>query len=268
MNNDIEISYLDLSSIYAAEAVTLHEQVFRDEFIARLGVRFLHRYYRAFAESPYAVALIAVSPSGALAGALLGTLDPGNHYQWLIRKHGLGLAAAVLEQSIRHPSVARMLIRTRLKRYVSGVMRQFIKRSGVATANPDSGYSVRATQTIGHVSAKAPKVGDITHLFVNPGLRSKGVGASLVRAYEHLATRFGIRRIDLVTLPPTEGGAGPFYEKLGWTFAQTRVSRSGETFHLYQKWIEPSLGNIAQHRNKIAYNPGRETRDMALIRQK
>jgi GNAT superfamily N-acetyltransferase len=268
MNKEIRISHLNMLSIYAAEAITLHEHVFCDEFIARLGARFLHRYYRAFAESPYAVALIAVNPSGTLTGVLLGTLDPVSHYRWLIRQHGVGLATAVVQQALRHPNVARVLIRTRLKRYVSGVVRQFTKRSEVASVSRDSGYARKQNLQTQSPPANKPKVGDITHLFVSPRLRSKGVGASLVMAYEHLAARFGIDRIDLVTLPTADGGAGPFYEKLGWTFADTKVSRSGETFHLYQKWLKPSLEDSVQHRDKMELHPTYETRDFALIRQK
>ena len=198
----------------------LHIEILSDEFIVRFGLRFLKRYYRAFAESSHAVALVAVDDnSGAIVGGLLGTLNPSLHYRYLIRYHGVYLAGTVVLRSLTRWALARDFLRTRIKRYALGVMRSLFRH--------ESQHSHTAPITTN-------KVADLTHLFVSSPAHSKGIGSSLMRTYTSMVRRGGIQYIDLVTLPSDLGGAGSFYEKLGCTLVRKHVSQSGEVFLLYR----------------------------------
>lgn len=198
----------------------LHQEMLGDEFIVRFGLRFLNRYYRAFSESPHAVALVAVdTDTNVILGALLGTLDPSLHYRYLTRRHGTYFALIVLSRALFHAALARELIRTRAKRYTQGVLRSLIKKK----AKP----SIVETSAI-------PQVSDITHVFVNSAVQSAGVGTALILAYKSLAKSAGVRFIDLVTAPADMNGAGVFYEKLGWIRQRTHMSQSGEEFLMYR----------------------------------
>lgn len=76
---------LTLAQLHALELPT--------EFISGLGPGFLNRYHRAFAQSPYATALVAAdSRTDEPVGALFGTFDNSAHSAYLVRHHGPALA--------------------------------------------------------------------------------------------------------------------------------------------------------------------------------
>lgn len=75
------------------QTALLHTRELPHEFLTRFGPEFLYRYYRAFIESPYAVALVAGvdgeperSGGQRVDGVLLGTFDTGAHYWWPERR--------------------------------------------------------------------------------------------------------------------------------------------------------------------------------------
>ncbi len=207
------------------QVVAIHQNVLDDEFITRFGRGFLRRYYMAFIDSPYAVALAALDEGEEqehVAGVLLGTLHPAQHYHYLVRRHGSFLAGHVAMQALLHPVFGYELYRTRAKRYVQGIYRS-LQHRGSSPSNQE----IQAPQL----------VGDLTHLAVNPAHRGKGIGSLLVRAYEQAAREARLDRIDLVTLPRELGGAGVFYERLGWLPNGTQISRSGEKFIRYSKHL-------------------------------
>jgi len=224
----------------------LHQDQLSDEFITKFGRRFLRYYYRAFADSPYAVALIAIEPTrNQVVGSLMGTLDSAKHYRYMIQSYGLKFALHILLQSILRPTLAWKLVVTRGRRYIKGIMRYAFSRknpphqSEVAGEAGDKGGAEVSNVANGAASdagvAYVEIVADLTHLVVDESVRSGGIGSSLVRAFEEQARLFGVTRIDLVTLPPSEHGAGPFYEKLGWATVGLSTSASGERFVLYRK---------------------------------
>lgn len=216
----------------------LHRSVLSDESITQFGRAFMRCYYQAFLTSSYAVVLTAVDEkSGTVLGGLMGTLDPTAHYRLLIRKYGFALTAIVLATSLLHPSVGGMLIRTRLRRYVVGVVRQSFERN--FSRAPVFRGAQPTPESVPDLSARV-RVADLCHLFVQPSAQSQGIGSMLVFAYEVEARKFGVDRVDLVTFPSECRGVGAFYEKLGWTLRERRVSRSREEFMLYQKIIGDS----------------------------
>lgn len=200
-------------------ARALHEKGFPEEFLTRLGGRFLARYYRAFAESPHAVALVAVEdPTARVVGVLLGTLDTGAHYGYLTRRHGPWLAIHALARAARDRRLAGELLRTRLARYARGVVRSILPGGSSDDPGPRE------------------KVGVLTQVTVDPDWRGLGVGAALLKAYEVRAQQAELDWLQLATRPG-EDGAGPFYERLGWRHEGERTSRSGERFSIYSKTV-------------------------------
>jgi len=200
-------------------AAGLHGRGLPHEFLSRLGRRFLERYYRAFAESPHAAALAAADPgSGRVCGVLIGAFDVRAHYAFVIRRHGAALAAAVAFAALRDPRLLYLLVRTRLVRYLRGVLRSLAYGRAPLPGERE-----------------ARRVGLLASVVVEEGFRGAGLGRALVAEFERRAWERGVEGLELVTLPDGRG-AGPFYERLGWEPAGERVSRSGERYALYVRW--------------------------------
>lgn len=202
------------------DAAWLHARELPHEFLTHFGPAFLARYYRAFVESPHAVALAVGDPVGRrLDGVLIATFDTRAHYACLVRRHGFALAWYVAARSLRHPRFARVLIQTRLRRYARGILRSFTSSSKKSPSSPDR---------------LSERVGFLVYMAVDAERRGRGIGGALLATYEALAQEAGLERLDLVT-NPDERGAGPFYAKAGWTPAGERVSGSGERYALYTR---------------------------------
>lgn len=199
----------------------LHLRALPDDFVTRFGERFLARYHLAFAESPHATVIVASDyTTGQTVGALLGTLDTPAHYGWLVRHHGVGLAVQAAARAIRHPKLGRDLVQTRATHYVRNIVRSLIpkKRSGRWENSRDD------------------RVGLLAHVMVADDQRGRGIGSSLVEAYEIRASYAGLERLELATLPDSRG-AGPFYEKIGWENGGERIRQSGERFIVYYRTL-------------------------------
>lgn len=208
------------------EAAWLHTRELPHEFLTRFGPGFLARYYRAFVESPHATALaVSGGPGEAtnrLDGVLLATFDTPAHYALLVRRHGLALAGHAALRALRSPAFALDLLRTRLLRYAHGIGRG-LRRSSTRPDGPEDTRDV-----------SPERVGFMTYVAVAADRRGRGIGGSLLAAYEERAREAGLERLDLVTFPD-ERGAGPFYSRMGWTYAEEIVSRSGERYALYTR---------------------------------
>ncbi|MGI9049713.1 MAG: GNAT family N-acetyltransferase [Rubrobacteraceae bacterium] len=79
-----------------------------------------------------------------------------------------------------------------------------------------------------------------TYIAVRSDRHGRGTGVALFQAYEEMARRFGLDRLELVTRPGG-AGAGPFFAKLGYEHAGERISRSGERYALYTKSLKEDL---------------------------
>lgn len=228
----LEVDVHRMARTETAEAARLHDRELPHEFLTRFGPGFLSCYYRAFVESPHAVALAAnvdglessgLSGRRRLGGVLIGTFDTGAHYSYLVRRHGLRLALSTLRQSVRSPRLAIELLRTRLVRYLRGILRSL-------------GYTAR-TEKKGAAERDGERVGFLAYVAVDNGLRGQGVGRRLFEAYEELAREAGLRRLELVTLPD-ERGAAPFFESAGWKRKGEITSRSGELYAFFTKTLD------------------------------
>lgn len=212
-------------------AIDLHQVGLKNEFITRLGRRLLHRYYRAWVSSPTGLCLLAEVPGEpAVAGLLLGSVNPAAHYRFILRHHGPGLAAAVLGQSIRHPSLGLDLIRTRGLRYARGAIRALWGTVRRPQPTPPADHTV-----------VSPRVGEITHVAVAASRRRTGIGRSLLRAAEDAMREAGVDRIDLVT-PLDDEGAARFYETTGWVKVGEIQTSGAEEFARYAKTLAHPVG--------------------------
>ena len=202
-----------------AFVVDAHRAHFGDGFFARLGPRFLARYYRTFLDGPTAVAVIA-EYEGRACGYLTGVLRTRQHRTLLLRYHGPGLAAIGCAAMLRHPRAGLTFVATRLPRYARGLRRSL-------TPSPPTTGALEQPDSAG--------VGDtavLSHVVVSEPRRLRGVGTLLVNYFLDEAAHAGCATAALVTLAdPT--GAAAFYEARGWTKQDSVTTPDGKRLWRY-----------------------------------
>jgi len=201
-----------------AFAASLHARSLPHGFFPRLGEPFLRRYYATFFRSQWAIGLVAES-GGEAIGVVVGTIDDGAHYRYVVRKCWLPLTASALAALATRPRVALWFLRTRGRRYARGFTRLIGRRrpGGVPTA------------AIG----PEQRQGVLSHVVVEADWRGCGAGGELVAAFVEWAERRGTSRLRLVT--HAADGAAEFYTQLGWTCTGQRAGLDGAV------WTEFSL---------------------------
>lgn len=191
--------------------VQAHLAAFPQGFFARLGPRFLTRYYRTFLDGPLAVALV-VERDQSFAGYLVGVLDPVPHRRLLLTYHGASLGLLGLFGLLRRPPLLLGFVRTRIRRYLTALLRH---RRTVEPLTP------------------RPRVGVLSHVVVATDLRGHGVGATLVETFLQRAADQGCELACLVTVDGPDG-AGPFYARNGWRHTGTRRGPDGRALAYYE----------------------------------
>jgi len=199
-------------------AVRLHAVALPHGFFVRLGRRYLRAYYTTFVDGPDAVALLATL-DGLPAGILVGTTANARHYAWVVRHRSLRLALCGVLGLLARPPVALAFVRSRLLRYLRGLVR-------LCRASKPSARAATATM--------ASDVAVLTHVAVAEVVQGHGVGAALVRAFEQAAVHAGGRRAVLVTLAGPHGAAG-MYEQLGWNSTGQRHDHDGRAISEYTR---------------------------------
>ncbi|TPQ19944.1 GNAT family N-acetyltransferase [Streptomyces sporangiiformans] len=174
--------------------VAEHLRHFPDGFFARLGSKFLTAYNRTYLTCPDARAYIA-EMGGQPVGFLVGATDPAAHRRHVLRDYGRGLLFRALGSLCLRPRLALHFLRTRLVRYG----RKLIP-SRAAPQSPAAGPS--------GVTAV------LDYVVVAEHARGRGTGARLIARFVKEATDVGCARVTLVTT--AQGGAGPYYDRLGW----------------------------------------------------
>lgn len=235
-------------------ATAIHAEGLPEQFIVRLGARFLGRYYRGYVLSPAGLALGVLASDGQLVGVLLGALDPPAHYRYLIRRHRVSLGFALGAGLAAHPRLAGDFLRRRAVRYVRGVRRLSAptpepdgRPPGTAAAGrtpsaaagpppraeapwtPGIPPGARGADAPGTPSVAEGRVAEVTHVVVRADQRGRGSGAALVRGALAAAREHGAQRVELVTFT----GGGPeqrFYERLGFRCVGEIRDASGEVF--------------------------------------
>jgi GNAT superfamily N-acetyltransferase len=185
----------------------LHALALPHGLFAQLGVGFLSAYHHAFADSPYAVALVA-EEDGFPFGFLLGTFDNDLHYRHAARHHGPALVRRAVGGLRREPHLAWTLVRDRTRRYA---------RRAVQVARP-------APPAAGPAAV-------LHHVAMVPGVRRCGAGADLVEAFLQQATAEGAPRAVTLTRAGHDG-AGAFYRRLGWQQVTTEGESDWERYEI------------------------------------
>ena len=160
---------------------------------------------------------------GRLHGVLIGTFDTGAHYSYLVRRHGVRLALRTLLQAGKSPRLAVELLRTRLLRYIRGILRSLGYAMGVSRRDA--------------AEPNVETVGFLAYVAVDGGRRGHGIGGRLFGTYEELAREAGLRRLELVTFPD-ERGAAPFFDRMGWDREGEITSRSGERYAFFTRRLD------------------------------
>ncbi len=212
LRQDLGVRLLDPAT--AAYAADRHRRALPGGFVARLGPGVLRAYHRTFLEGPHAVALAGVA-DGRPAGMLVGTLDNAAHWRWALRTHGAVRAARGAGGLAAHPALLRDFARGRAGRYARAVARR------LAPSGPRPG------------SGPPEQVAVLTHVAVDTWARDHGLGARLVTAFVGTARAAGADTAALVTLAGP-AGAGPFYERLGWTAVAARTDLDGHPITEYR----------------------------------
>lgn len=238
--NKSSIQVRDLSSSDLALTAQLHHEVLNMEFLSRCGLAFLKRYQRAWMESPAGISIVAVDENNKPLGILLGSIDPALHVKNMLASSGIALLLMLIMHAVLHPSFAFELIRTRTVRYIRGALRITTKALS-SRLNPQAlrqgGVDSQSTQTEDLSDLQTlemtqiARVGEVTHLLVDPNSQGKGIGRLLTDEAVRRGESAGLSRLVLVTPPDLE--ARQFYEHLGWIAGEPITSKSGESFVQY-----------------------------------
>lgn len=188
-----------------------HTQCFPHGFFARLGPRFLTRYYRTFLDGPLAVAVISET-NGVPVGYLVGILKTREHRRLLLDHHGVPLASAAALAMAARPWLGAIFIWTRLRRYLTSIS--------------------KARHNAGLADASSRRVAVLSHVVVSTKARCQGVGASLVEEFLEQAEAAECGSACLVTLAGAQG-AGAFYQSRGWQHTHRRRSAEGRVLDYY-----------------------------------
>lgn len=185
-----------------AAVVRLHQRVFPDSVLTRLGPEALERYYAWQLLGPHDVVAIGVASSGRLLGLLVGGRFRGT-VAGFVKQDPTFLARRVL----RHPSV---VVHPAGRRAVRTGLRLLVRPAGAGQVErpervPDGSFGVLVVA-------------------VDPDAQRTGFGRVLLEEAERRARELGFERMHL-TLDPTNWGALAFYRELGWQ----RLGLPGDT---------------------------------------
>jgi GNAT superfamily N-acetyltransferase len=192
--------------------VEQHTSCFPEGFFARLGPRFLTRYYRTFLDGPLSTALVA-ELDGTVCGYLAGVLEPRHHRRLLLTHHGRSLAASACLGLAVRPRLAFTFVVTRGRRYYTAWVR-------------DRGKTSEGLPMLDSVAI-------LTHVAVTPPSRGAGAGTALVHRFLEEARTAGRADACLVTLAGP-AGAGSFYERRGWACTAERRAEDGRYLRYYR----------------------------------
>ncbi|GAA0207621.1 GNAT family N-acetyltransferase [Paeniglutamicibacter sp. ABSL32-1] len=197
----------------------------RDGLFPRLGHRFVSHWHATFLEAPWGVAFIAEAqgPGGPVPlGFLLGSSDQLRHVDDVLQWHRTRLGLHGVLALARRPRLCLGFLRTRGRSY----LRRLFKRPATAAADA------------GTMPALLPRIAVITALVVDPASRHHGIGGQLVNHFLARAAEAGAPLAELVT-KTGPGGAGRFYERLGWTPVHEHTTKDGETAKTYRFRLTP-----------------------------
>ncbi|MFD1825295.1 MULTISPECIES: GNAT family N-acetyltransferase [Mumia] len=180
--------------------VALHEASFPGFFLSLLGPTFLRELYRGLLALDEGILLVAEMPDGRVIGFLGGTDDRPAFYRRLLRRRGWRFALAAVPAVVRHPSMARRVVRGR-------------ERAERGNDPGDAGVN------------QAP--GSLMSLGVAPQAQGTGAGRELVRAFDRVVQSRGSAGYTLTTDAEDNDRVNAFYVGLGLVPASEHVTPEG-----------------------------------------
>lgn len=202
----------------------LHRHFFPTNVFGRLGPRVLRTYYGTLVDGAATHCRVATS-SGEVKAYLVGVLDVSAHGRDRRSRHRRQLILAGVTALLRHPVLVSVL--------VTGRVRRAARAWAGGRGGRDGG------------GAPAPRrLAVLSHVGVVASSRGRGVGDRLIKDFVRAAGAAGAEAVTLATL---EGpaGAGPYYERAGWTMVQRSRTADGRAIRVYELPASLSGGNLA-----------------------
>jgi ribosomal protein S18 acetylase RimI-like enzyme len=182
----------------------LHREGLPDAFLPKLGDGFLSKLYRALADDPGAVTIVAES-EGRVVGFVSGVTSVRSSYKRFFLRHGISAGLSVAPRLL-HPAKLRHAYET--ARY-----------AGELGELPDA---------------------ELLSIAVSPQCRTKGVGRDLASALIDGLAGLGVSDLKVV-VAAANTGANRFYERLGFIPATTFDVHEGTSSNVWTYTCHSSL---------------------------
>ena len=191
----MEIEIVPLQAWHISSVVRMHLKAFPGFFLSFLGPRFLKEFYAAFVNEESSIGLVAVdSPGGQIAGAVVGTIQPGGFFRRLVKRRWWGFCLASMDALMRRPVIATRLFRAVFYR-----------------GDAPRGASLALLSSIA----------------VDPRFQNKGVGRMLLNQFTGQVTDRGGTGCYLTTDAEGNDAVNRFYLKNGWRIESRYTTPEG-----------------------------------------
>ena len=194
----------------AAVLARLHTSGLPDAFLPTLGEPFLRRLYRALANDPGAVTLVAEDADGVI-GFVSGVTSVPDFYRRFAVRHGIAAALAASPALLRR-DVWRRVLETA----------SYPVRSRAARGRP-RGVATRSSDPV----ATLPDA-ELLSIAVSPSRRSNGVGRALADGLIEELERRGVAAVKVVVAEDNAPG-NALYERVGFSRAGDIAVHDGTT---------------------------------------
>jgi|SRR5579871_545129 len=185
---------------HVESVVRVHMESFPGFFLSSLGPGFLRLFYRGVLNDETGIAVIA-EREGVIVGFACGSNTPQGFYRRLFQKQWWRFGWAAVGVLARRPSMIRRFLGAVRVRVVSGEV--------------------------------APGA-ELMSLAISPPAQRQGLGGDLVLHFLAEARRLGAPRVTLTTDRRENLQVNSFYQRLGFTLADSFVTNTGREMNLYE----------------------------------
>lgn len=168
-----------------------------------MGKGFLRQMYLSYCEHDMSELLVACDENGETLGFLAWSSDMSGLYKYMIKKRLVPFAWYSLGAFFRKPKVFMRLVRAFLK----------------------PGESTREEAYV-----------ELASIGVNPEIKSRGVGSSLIDSLKERVDFSKYAYITLETDADNNEGANHFYQKNGFSLVRNFKTREGRSMNEYRYW--------------------------------